>query len=74
MFQTSIEVQTGIIYSIFSVPMVNPKETGEIEYDLQDPLVAYHHNASNSFWLGSLASALTKAGEEKSARAIKMRI
>ena len=39
LFQTNIEVQSGIKYPIFPVPIENEKETGEIEYDIKAPLV-----------------------------------
>ena len=36
--------------------------------------MAYHHNVSNSCFLNSLVFAFTFSGEEKSARAIEIRI
>ena len=45
LFQTNIEVKSGITYPVFTVPIGNSKEKGEIEYNLQDPLVLYHQNA-----------------------------
>ena len=36
--------------------------------------MVYHQNSSNNFSFGSLASTFTASGEEKSARAIAMRI
>ena len=44
---------------MFRVPIVNVKGTGETEYDLQDPLVVYHHNYSNTCCFSSLVSAFT---------------
>ena len=74
LFQINIEVQAEIIYHIFSVTIGNAKETGELEYNIQAPLVAYHHNASNSCCFSSLASEFTASGENNSARAIGIRI
>ena len=48
LFQTNIEGKYVITYPIFTVPIGNGKETGEIEYDLQAPLVEYHQNTSNT--------------------------
>ena len=45
MFQSNIEGKSGLTYPIFPVLIGNVKEIGEIEYDIQDPLVAYHNNA-----------------------------
>ena len=64
MFQTNIECQYGITYAIFPVPIGNAKETGEIKYDLQAPIVEYHQNASNNCCFSSLASAFTASGEK----------
>ena len=72
MFQTNIEVQYGIIYPIYTVRIGDEKETGEIEYDLQAPLVAYHQNASSTCCFISLESAVTVSGERNAARMIAM--
>ena len=63
MFQINIEVQDGLSYPIFPIPIGNAKNTGEVEYDLKSPMVAYHQNASNSSWLRSLAYEFTLSGE-----------
>ena len=62
MFQTNIEGQAGLTYPIFPYRIVNVRETGKIEYYLQDPLVAYHQNSSNRCCLSSLAPAFTTSG------------
>ena len=59
LFQTNVEVQDGIKYPIFPVPIGNSRETGEIEYDIQAPLVKYHHNASNIYVFSSVLSSFT---------------
>ena len=74
LFQTNIEGQSGITDPIFPVTIGNTKETGEIEDNLQDPLVAYHHNDSNTCCLSSLAYAFTASGKRNDARAISMQI
>ena len=51
LFQINIQGQSGLKYPIFPVTIVNTKETGEIEYDIQYPLVSYHQNASNFFFI-----------------------
>ena len=48
MFQINIEGQYRLTYPTFTVTIRNSKNTGEIEYNLKYPLVAYHQNASNS--------------------------
>ena len=62
LFQTNIEVKSGITYPVFTVPIGNSKEKGEIEYNLQDPLVAYNQNASNNCCFSSLAYVFTASG------------
>ena len=47
---------------MFPVTIGNAKETSEIEYDLQAPLVAYYQNASNNCGFSSLAYAFTATG------------
>ena len=74
LFQTNTEGQTGIKYPIFIVTIGNTKETGHIEYNLQDPLVVYHQNDSNICCVSSLASSFTASGENNAARAIKILI
>ena len=49
LFQSNSEGQSGLKYPIFNVPIDNAKETDEIEYNLKDPLMAYHQNDSNFF-------------------------
>ena len=51
-------------HPIIPVPIGNSKEKGEIEYDLQAPLVAYHQNASNSCCFISLAYVFTASREK----------
>ena len=72
MFQTNIEGQSVITYPIFTVPIRNAKETGEIEYDLQAPIVAYHQNASNNCYFISLAYVFTASGEINAASKIAL--
>ena len=43
--QTNIEGQTGIKYPVFNVLIVNIKEAGEIEYNIQYLFVVYHQRA-----------------------------
>ena len=74
LFQTNVEVQDGIKYPIFPVPIGNSRETGEIEYDIQAPLVKYHHNASNIYVFSSVLSSFTASGENNSVKTIKTRI
>ena len=59
---------------IFPVTNGNEKETGEIEYNIQDTLVAYHHNASCNCFFSSLTSEFIASGERYAARYIEMRI
>ena len=59
LFQTNVEGRSGIICPIFPVPILNAKETGEIEYYIQDLLVSYNQNASNSCCFSNLASEFT---------------
>ena len=72
LFIINIEGQSGITYPLFTVPIRNEKEIGEIEYNFQDPLVVYHKNASNTCCFSSLTSAFTASGERNSAREIVM--
>ena len=44
LFQRNIQGQSVTKYPTFPVPIVNAKETGEIEYGLKDPQVKYHIN------------------------------
>ena len=74
MFQTNIEGQAGLTYPIFPVPIINTKETCEIEYDIQYLLVSYHQNASNSCSLISVVSAFTASGENNYTRDIEIKI
>ena len=74
LFQKNIEGQSGITYPTFTVIIGNAKEKGEIEYELQASLVAYHQNFSNGFCFSSLESAFTVSGENNAARAIEMKI
>ena len=74
LFQTIIEGQSGITYLIFPVTFVNVKETGEIEYALHDPLVAYYQKDSNFCCFSSLASTFTASGEKNAVRKIARQI
>ena len=40
----NFEGQSGLTYPIFTVMIRNLKKTGEFEYDLRAPLVAYKQN------------------------------
>ena len=62
LFQTNNEGQSGITYHIFTVPIGNSKEAGEIDYDIRNPLVAYHNNASNTCCFSILASVFAASG------------
>ena len=74
LFQINIEGQYGITYPILYAPIVNVKETVELEYDFQGTLVVYHQDNSNSCCFSSLAYASTASGQEKYTRATEMQI
>ena len=74
MFQINIQRQFGSKYSTFNLPIVNEKETGEIEYNHKAPLVEYRQNASKSCCRSSLSSSFTVAGENNYVRAGAMQI
>ena len=72
LFQTNNEGRSIIKYPTVTVHIGNSKERGEIEYDLQSPLVEYHQNDSNTSCFISLEYLFTESGERNAARAILM--
>ena len=73
-FKPILKFNKGFTYPILLVHIQNAEQIVEIEYDLQDSLVAYYHSASNICCLSSLASVFTASVGKKTERAATIRI
>ena len=74
LLQTNIEGRSGITYPIFPITIGNAKETSDVEYYIQAPLVAYHQNYSINGCFGSLTSAFDTSVKSNTAREIEILI